>query len=76
MGAWNGHLEPYPHIGKSWSRYGEEESLRIVLTDLWTLYCEIEGIRQADCPMQGFFLSGQEHDNEYDNEHVGQKHEQ
>ena len=47
VGAWNGHLEPYPRIGRSWSRYGEEESLRIVLTDLWTLHCEIEGIRQA-----------------------------
>ena len=54
-GGWNGHMEPFKRISRSWARYGEDESLRMVLEGLWEQCCEKHGVDKKDCPMRGVF---------------------
>lgn len=55
MGNWQGHLEPWPRISRSWSRYGEAGSLNLVLKALWERHCELQGRPLSACPIKGLF---------------------
>ena len=48
-------MEPFKRISRSWARYGEDESLRMVLEGLWEQFCEKHGVDKKDCPMRGVF---------------------
>lgn len=54
-GAWEAHFPPYPRISRSWSRYGENESLRPCLVELWTRWCEVHAMEPSACPVAGIF---------------------
>lgn len=55
MGNWQGHLEPWHRISRSWSRYGEAGSLNLVLKALWERHCELQGRPLSACPIKGLF---------------------
>lgn len=57
-GSWQGHMEPFGRISRSWNRYGEEEALRLVLVHLWQNFCDLQGVRYEDCPLQGLLEQG------------------
>lgn len=52
-GAWCSHLPPFPRCSRNWNKWGESESLRLNLVDLWQNYCMAEGIDEKDCPLRG-----------------------
>lgn len=52
-GAWCGRVPPRTQISRSWQKYGEAESLRIVVTTCWRQWCELSGVELSACPMQG-----------------------
>lgn len=54
-GAWQGHLQPYCRVGRSWARYGEHEALRLVIADLWDKWLDSEGKQRSECPIEGVF---------------------
>lgn len=58
-GTWQGHMPPFGRISRSWSRYGEEEALRLVLVQLWQNYCILQGLSFAECPLQGLLSDGE-----------------
>lgn len=54
-GAWWGHMPPFKRISRSWSAYGEEEALKIVLRHLWTLHLDTHGLDRESCIWEGLF---------------------
>lgn len=53
FGSWQGHYPPYRRIGRSWRKYGEKESLRLVLEYLWEMHLLGTGQGIAACPIAG-----------------------
>lgn len=58
QGAWQGHLPPYARVGRSWARYGERDSMRLVLVDLWEKHLKLRGLSRIGCPIAGLLESG------------------
>lgn len=58
FGNWQGHMAPFPRVSRSWSKYGEGESLNIVLRTLWQQWCEQHAVPIAEVPIQGLFPAG------------------
>lgn len=54
-GSWQGHLAPFPQVGRSFARHTEDGALRLVIAYLWEKFCLSEGIPKERCPMQGVF---------------------
>lgn len=55
FGSWQGHLPPWPRLSRLWSRYGEGESLNLVLRYLWERWSESTGNDLSQCPVRGLF---------------------
>ena len=51
--SWLGHVPPNRITSRAWTKYGEVEALRLVLVAVWQQYCDMNGIRYADCPLKG-----------------------
>ena len=58
-GYWQGFYEPYPSKARAWRKWGERESLNIVLRHLWVKYLVDEGWDTNMCPIDGLFKSGE-----------------
>ena len=58
FGNWQGHVPPWPRISRAWSKYGERESLQLVLRYLRECWCEQTGVAWADCPGKHTFVRG------------------
>lgn len=56
-GAWCSHFPPFRRFSASFRKFGQPESLRLNLLDLWTKWCLVHGVPHADCPMQGIIGS-------------------
>mmetsp|Transcript_143783 Transcript_143783/g.460269 ORF Transcript_143783/g.460269 Transcript_143783/m.460269 type:complete len:181 (+) Transcript_143783:3843-4385(+) len=51
--SWCGRLPPFPQVSRSWLKYGPERSLRLVVSDVWAQWCQLEGLELSGCPMEG-----------------------
>ena len=51
--TWNSRLQPLSKHTATWARYGEEASLRIVVSECWADWCLLNGIDIEQCPMTG-----------------------
>lgn len=51
--AWIGHVPPNATVSRAWRRYGETESLRLILVAVWQQHCDLHGLSYRDCPLQG-----------------------
>ena len=58
-GSWQGHLPPYPRVGRSWRKHGEAHALQLVLRHLWKLYLVEQGWGPEQCPVKGVFGQGE-----------------
>ena len=52
-GAWVSRVPPLSPFSRSWAKYGEELSLRKVITNAWKQHCVVNGVALAECPMKG-----------------------
>lgn len=52
---WQGHYSPYARISRSWQKYGELQSLQLVLQNLWHWWCFERGLEDEDTPIGGIF---------------------
>lgn len=56
-GAWCSHFPPFRRYSASFKKFGQAESLRLNIVDMWTKWCRVSGVSQASCPMKGVFDS-------------------
>eukprot|EP00969_Alexandrium_andersonii_P203749 9002740-Alexandrium_andersonii.AAC.1 len=57
-GEWAGHLRPYPRCSARWADHSEDGALKVVLRMLWRQHFELNGLSEADCPIEGLFPTG------------------
>eukprot|EP00971_Amphidinium_carterae_P247454 4913634-Amphidinium_carterae.1 len=53
--SWRGKVGSFASISRSWTKYGEERALYLVVKDCWTKHCQVNGIAPGDCPVEGVF---------------------
>lgn len=51
--GWIGHVPPNETVDRAWAKYGEIESLRLVLVAVWQQHCDKHAIAYALCPLKG-----------------------
>jgi hypothetical protein len=56
-GGWQCHYPPFKRVARSFNKYGQAESLRLCLVELWEKYCLVHGISKEECPMKGILDS-------------------
>ena len=54
-GQWNSRYLDFPQCSRTWARYGEGESLRLVLKDAWERYLAFNGFERDRCSVEGIF---------------------
>ena len=55
--AWAWHYEPYGYRTFKWMKYGgSSQALKAALTEAWTLWLGVEGLKAEDCPIPGIAI--------------------
>ena len=56
-GGWCSHSPPFIRFSASFKQFGQRESLRLNLVDLWEKFCVIRGYEASELPIQGILDS-------------------
>ena len=54
-GGWHSRMPPLKEHARSWSKYGQEEAMFLVVKEAWRQYCYLEGLTPEQCQMEHVF---------------------